>query len=257
MRNEQNVVFAVSCVALISAIVFTLLHSMHGWHEPYPWMTSVLVIVWIFAVLTLFRGFQLRTGKRREARRRFYLSPEWVYNHEIGYAPLSRIVHDSPYDFVMFAGNALAKMSYGFEVAEAPDNFKPTLLISSQRFTFHFIDDADDPADKGVVVDKWSGSLQKVQLAPDGSKTYIHLGDYANATTLAMLLDTNGAFDLLYESGDQANRIVRDAEPNREDASEYSDIWSGGSTPFHDERANNEPADAETANEQASAEPRR
>jgi len=197
-RDQQNIVFAVSCVALVGAIVFTVLHATHGWGVPYPWLTSVLVVVWIFAVLTLFRGFQLRTMKRKEARRRFYLSPEWVYNHEIGYAPLSRIVHDSPYDFVMFAGNALAKMSYGFEVAEAPDDFNPTMLISSQKFTFHFIEDAEDPADKGVVIDKWAGSLQKVQLAPDGSRTYIRLGDYANATTLVMLLDTNGAFNLQY-----------------------------------------------------------
>ena len=202
-RDQQNIVFAVSCVALIGAIVFTVLHATRGWSAPYPWLTSVLVVVWIFAVLTLFRSFQLRTLKRKEARRRFYLSPEWMYNHEIGYAPLSRIVHDSPYDFVMFAGNALAKMSYGFEVAEAPDDFSPTMLISSQKFTFHFIEDAEDPADKGVVIDKWSGTLQKVQLAPDGSRTYVQLGNYDNATTLAMLLDTNGAFNLQYGGNEE------------------------------------------------------
>lgn len=204
MHDQQNIVFAVSCIALLSAVLFTVAQALFGWYAPHPWVNTLLLVLWVLVVLALFQAFQALTTRRKEAVRRFYLSPEWVYNHEIGYAPLSKIVKETPYDFVMFAGNALAKMAYGFDVADAPENFQPTLLISSKRFTFHFIDDSGDPADRGVVVDKWTGSLDKVQTAPDGSRTYIQLGEYANATDLAMLLDANGAFNLQYNGGNPA-----------------------------------------------------
>jgi hypothetical protein len=175
-----------------------------GWNGPYPQLQTVMVVLWIAAAVTLFGLFQARSHKRQELVRRFFLSPDWAYNHEIGYVPLSEIVHNKPYDFVLFAGNVLAKMSYGYTVAEAPKDFTPTFLITSSKFSFHLMGESRDPDEGGVVIDKWSGEVFRVERTEVGELSYSHIEDFSNPRDLAIILDMNGAFDKQYANNSKS-----------------------------------------------------
>ena len=203
MRNQLRAAIIVEIVVLIVAFGFSIMYVMLGWYRSSHVLDVLLVVLWVLVAAALLLVFRSRSLTREEMIRRFYLSRDWVYNHEIGYAPFSQIVPDGDsYEFVSFAGDALARMSYGFEVADAPDNFEPEFLIQSWRFSYHLIGDGEDDADEqGVVIDRWRGTLQKVELAADGSHTYTQLGSFKNAKELAMLLDGNGAFGIYAQDG--------------------------------------------------------
>ena len=116
-----------------------------------------------------------------------------MYNFEIGYAPLEEVVPDrDSYEIVMFAADALARMSYGFDVAHAPENLKPTHMLSSMSFKFHLGgENVDDDDDKSVVIDQWRGTLQSISRTESGDYTYKSVGSFTNAKELARLLDAN------------------------------------------------------------------
>ena len=166
-----------------AAIVYTVLYLFLGLYRIDRWQSFLLIALWIVVAIALFAFFRQRSLVREEMIRRYYISDSWIYNHEIGYAPLNQIVTGgNAYDFVTFAAESLAEMSYGFDVADAPDDFDPKFLVTSQRFGFH-------RSGGGVVIDQWKGKLLRIDGgADDGAE----LGSFANAGELAMLLDEHG-----------------------------------------------------------------
>lgn len=194
MQNQLKAAIIVEVIVLAIAFGFSIAYFQMGWYRSNHVLDVLLVVLWVLVAAVLLLVFRSRSHVREEMVRRFYLSHEWIYNHEIGYAPLSQIVPDrDPYEFVTFAADALARMSYGFEVAEAPADFQPEFLISSTGFRFHMVGEGDDPDDKSVVIDQWKGSLQRVTLKEDGSHDYEQVGSYANAKELAQLIDETNA----------------------------------------------------------------
>lgn len=208
VHKQLKAAIAVEVIVFVIAFAFTLTYINLGWYRSSHVLDVMLIVLWVLVAAALLLVFLSRSFVREEMVRRFYLSHSWIYNHEIGYAPLAQIVPDGDaYEFVTFAGEALARMSYGFEVATAPEDFQPEYLISSRKFQFHLIGDHDSPEDAGVVIDRWTGSLQRVKLEADGSHTYSEVGSYDNAKELAILLD----------SCDAVTQLDADGQPDVED----------------------------------------
>lgn len=188
MGKGLKVAIAVEAIVLVIAAGFTIAFFKMGGFRAGNIMNVLLVALWVLVGAALLLVFRQRSLLREEMIRRFYLSEFWIYNHEIGYAPIAQIVPDGDvYEFVTFAADSLAHMSYGFEVAETPDDFEPKLLISSNTFRFHLVGEGDD--DTSAVIDQWKGTLQKVGRAADGTHTYTALGSYGNAKELARLIE--------------------------------------------------------------------
>ena len=91
---------------------------------------------------------------------------------------------------VTFAADSLAKMAYGYDVAELPADFVPKIVITTNTLRYH---SPDNDEENGVVIDKWEGQVLRIAVPGDES-TYELLGTYRNARELAYLLDENGAF---------------------------------------------------------------
>ena len=210
MHKQRKIAFLIAAATLVAAIVFTVIGGLRGWYGQPTWLSSLVIVLWIVAVIALFQAYQMRTYAREKVVRRFYLSPEYIYNHEIGYSSISQIARKDPYAFVLYTGEALAKLTYGLNVAAAPDQFQPTFLVENKEFEFHFIEDDEGPQrreDQGVVIDTWSGTVNRIEYASDKSSSNHELGTFVNATELAMLLDVNGAFDGPVAVGaDEANK---------------------------------------------------
>ena len=190
MRNQMKAVIAVEIVVLVAALCFTVFYVANGLYRTSHVLDVLLVVLWVLVAAALLLVFRSRSLVREEMRRRFYLSREWIYNHEIGYTPTPKVdASDGCYSSVMYYAEALARMSYDFEVAEAPTDFEPAYLVKSTTFLFHLVGEAGDPEDRSVVIDQWEGVLQKVDRNPSGRHTYTDVGAFTNAKELARLLE--------------------------------------------------------------------
>ena len=172
-------------VAALVALVSILLAGPG--HEQALLQISLVLAGVIVAGLLTFVLMQ-RTLEREMLVRRFFVSPHWIYNHEIGYAPLDGIApNDNVYGFVTFAAEALARMSYGFEVAELPESFEPSVLIDSRVFLYHTA--SDDP-DDGIVIDEWRGMVRRVTGADlSDESNFEDISTFDDAGELARLLE--------------------------------------------------------------------
>lgn len=202
MHNQLKAAIMVEAAVLLVAFAFSIAYFVMGWYRSSHVLDVILVVLWILVAGVLLVVFRQRSIVREEMVRRFYLSHDWIYNHEIGYAPISKIMPDRDvYEFVTFAAESLARMSYGFEVALAPDDFNPELVISTKQFRFRLIDDEGGPADDSVVIDEWTGTLQRV-IETDATPRFEEIGAYSNAKELSRLLlntgiieSSNGAYE--------------------------------------------------------------
>lgn len=191
MGKGVRIGIIVEAIVLVAAIILSLAYFRMGLFRSDKGFDIWLLIVWVLVAAILLFILWSRSLTREELVRRFYLSDEGVYNHEIGYAPLSRIAADNDaYQFVSFAADSLTTMSYGFEVADVPDDFLPKFIISTNSFQFHNL---GDDKDGGAVIDQWKGSLIRVGV-PGDEASYTELGSYENVRELARLLEDNGAF---------------------------------------------------------------
>ena len=191
MGKGVRIGIIVEAIVLVAAIILSLAYFRMGLFRSDKGFDIWLLIVWVLVAAILLFILWSRSLTREELVRRFYLSDEGVYNHEIGYAPLSRIAADNDaYQFVSFAADSLTTMSYGFEVADVPDDFRPKFIISTNSFQFH---NSGDDEDGGAVIDQWKGSLTRVGV-PGDEASYTDLGSYENVRELARLLEDNGAF---------------------------------------------------------------
>lgn len=191
MGKGVRIGIVVEAVVLIVAIALSIAYFQTGLFKSDKGLDIWLLILWVLVAAVLLVVLWWRSTTREEMVRRFYLSESGVYNHEIGYAPFDRIAPDmDSYEFVAFAADSLAEMSYGFEVADVPDDFKPTRLILTRVLHFHRSEDGEEG---GAVVDQWEGSLVSVEN-PSDEKTFKELGTYKNARELARLLEDDGLF---------------------------------------------------------------
>ena len=189
MHKQMKAAIAVEAVVLAIALGFSVFYVAKGMYHVNHLLDVLLVVLWMLVAGALLLVFRSRTLQREEMVRRFYLSREWLYNHEIGYVPIPTSDFDSDaYELVMFAADALARMSYGFELADAPNDFEPLYLISNRVFAFHFVGEGD-PEDRSVVVDQWEGTLQKVVPTQTGEHDHVEVGAFLNAKELAQLLE--------------------------------------------------------------------
>lgn len=188
MRNQSRIVLAVGITLFAAALVYTACYTYFHLFVIDHWRNIILVLLWAGAAVALGLLFVNRAQTREELRRRCYLSPEWIYNHEIGYARLSQAIPDGDaFDFVTFAADALVDMSYGFDVAETPENFEPTFMVSTTTFKVRQTGD-------GAVVSKWEGHLHRVVSDAEGRRGTYEIAPFANAAELARLLEENEAF---------------------------------------------------------------
>lgn len=172
----------VAALASLTGIVF----SNAGNEQDVLNIALILTGVIVAGILTAVLGY--RTLVRETLVRRFFVSPHWIYNHEIGYARLDHIApNDNVYGFVTFAAEALARMSYGFEVAELPESFEPSVCIDSRIFHYHTA--SDDP-DDGIVVDAWRGVVRKVTGEDlNDESSFEDIAPFDDAGELARLLE--------------------------------------------------------------------
>ena len=234
MHKQLKIALIVEAIVLVIAAGFSIFYFVMGLYHSSRVLDVLLVILWVIVAFVLLLWFRSRSFVREAMVRRFYLSHDWVYNHEIGYAPLSQIIPDGDaYEFVTFAADALAKMSYGFEVADAPTDFVPEYLITSARFECHLIGDDADPADKGVVIDRWQGALKRVKDKGNGTHEFEELGKYSGAIELAHLLEEAGAVDTMRPKSDSGSEQlgfdlpINDAIDQNELVLELEEITGG------------------------------
>ena len=195
MRKGLISAIAVEAAVLVVALVLSVaaVRFGEGGRDLVANIAMIVALVLVSSVLLFV--YRLRMRQRDEMTRRFYVSRDWIYNHEIGHAPMERVLASGDaYGFVTFAADALAKMSYGFEVADAPADFSPEFVIDSRVFQFHSIGGADDDPADGVVVDRWCGALQRVSVGAGGRLSLADVGEFENAAQLAQLIDEHMDF---------------------------------------------------------------
>ena len=191
MGKRMGIAIVVAAVVLAVAFVFSATYFSLGLYHASTLSTVVLVVLWVLVAVLLLFALWSRSLKREEMVRRFYLNEDYIYNHEIGYAPILSIVpNGDAYELVTFAAASLARMSYGFEIAETPDDYTPRYLVKSRVFTFHEPYEKEESAGEDgrpVVIDRWEGELLKVSDAQSEDDFEV-VGTFANARGLARLL---------------------------------------------------------------------
>ena len=195
MRKGLVAAIAVEAVVLIVAFALSVACIRFGVGEGNLIANIVAIVLLVLVSGVLLFVYWWRTMQRDEMARRFYISKDWIYNYEIGHAPMKRVMAEGDsYGFVTFAADSLAKMSYGFEVADTPEDFSPEFVIDSRVFHFHLAGDETDDAADGVVVDHWQGALQRVSVGAGGKLALADVGQFGNASELARLLDDHVDF---------------------------------------------------------------
>lgn len=189
MRGHARIHMVIGAIALIIIagllVVYLVLDIFHGDKG----INLLLMLLWVALVILMVVVLQRRILKREEIMRRFYLSEDGIYNNEMGYALLPQVDDgDDMLPFVLFAANSLVEMSYGFEMADPPDDFKPTMIITTEKLRFHRPEGVEEG---GAVIDEWKGTLLRIVTPGDESSLEL-LGTYTNARELAFLLDEHG-----------------------------------------------------------------
>lgn len=191
MRKRTRIEWIVGAVVIVVAIIWTIAYFISGAYRSDDGINLALVALWVAAAVVLLLLLIRYSHTREEMVRRFYVSDEGIYNHELGYVPFSSIEGgEDVLVIVTFAADALAKMSYGYDVAELPADFVPRTVITTNILRYH---SPDDDEENGVVIDKWEGQLLHV-VVPGDESSYELLGTYRNARELAYLLEENEAF---------------------------------------------------------------
>lgn len=191
MRKRTRIEWVVGVVVIVAAIIWTIAYYALGAFRSDNGVNLVLVALWVAAAIVLLLLLLKYSRTREEMVRRFYVSDEGIYNHELGYVPFSHIEGgEDVLVLVTFAADSLAKMAYGYDVAELPADFVPKIVITTNTLRYH---SPDNDEENGVVIDKWEGQVLRIAVPGDES-TYELLGTYRNARELAYLLDENGAF---------------------------------------------------------------
>ena len=209
MHSQLKAAIIVEVIVLAIAFAFSVFYFTMGLYRSSHILDVLLLVLWVLVAGVLLVVFKQRSTVREEIVRRFYLSQDWLYNHEIGYAPISGIMPDfDAYEFVTFAAEALARMSYGFEVASAPDDFQPEFLISTREFKFHLVEDEESPSEDSVVIDKWTGTLSKIELDANGEHIYTEIGSYSDAKELSRIIEGNKVIDVIEHHAEESENEV-------------------------------------------------
>ena len=187
MRKQTIASLVVGAALLLAAVVYTLYYAYFDLQNVDRWQRILLMMVLLACAVAMVGLFVNRSHLRKEMLHRYYLSSEWIYNREIGYAPLSQATpNGDAYEFVTFAADALVEMSYGFEVAEVPQDFQPEYMVSTKVFRVRQTGD-------GAIVSRWEGALHRVVSDTDGNRGTFEIGQFKNAAELAQLLEQNEA----------------------------------------------------------------
>ena len=190
MRKRIHAYLVIGIVFCVAIIALALLYFVFDLFAVDRGAVILLLFLFALAVTFIVSALRRQSRMREEMVRRFYLSPAGIYNYEIGFAPRSRITGgDDSLTLAVFMVDSLAKMSYGFEVAELPGDFQPQLLVDTEELLFHQLENEDG----GTVVDSWKGLLYQVDESGD-EDSYEELGAFDNARSLAFLLEENADF---------------------------------------------------------------
>ena len=188
MKGHNRTHVVVGIIALVVIAGLLVVYFSFGVFRGDRGINLLLMLLWVVLVILMIVVLQRRVLKREEIVRRFYLSKDGIYNNEMGYALFPHVDRgDDMLQFVLFAANSLVEMSYGFEVAETPEDFEPTLMVSTTTFKVRRTGD-------GAVVSQWKGSLHRVVSDREGHRGTYEIAPFSNAAELAQLLEDNGAF---------------------------------------------------------------
>ncbi|MDO4851629.1 MAG: hypothetical protein Q4A93_07230 [Actinomycetota bacterium] len=191
MKGHVRTHVVVGIIALVVIAGLLVIYFSFDVYRGDRGINLLLMLLWMVLIILMIVVLQRRVLKREEIVRRFYLSKDGIYNSEMGYAsPAHAGGGDDMLQFVLFAANSLVEMSYGFEVADPPDDFEPTLIITTETLRFHRPEGTEEG---GAVIDEWKGTLLRI-VTPGDEGSYELLGSYDNARELAFLLDEQGVF---------------------------------------------------------------
>ncbi|GEM_PF-2897847 len=191
MKGHNRTHVVVGIIALVVIAGLLVVYFSFGVFRGDRGINLLLMLLWVVLVILMIVVLQRRVLKREEIVRRFYLSKDGIYNNEMGYALFPHVDRgDDMLQFVLFAANSLVEMSYGFKMADPPDDFQPTLIITTEKLRFHRPEGVEEG---GAVIDEWKGTLLRI-VTPGDEGSYELLGTYGNARELAFLLEEHEAF---------------------------------------------------------------
>lgn len=186
-RYRIHVIFGV--LAVIAVGILVAFYFRYGVQRVDKGMNLLLIVLGVAVAAIAIDFLQGRARNREKIIQRFYFSSDGIYNYEIGYAPFERVNEtEDALQFATFAAVSLVNMSYGFDVVEPPEDFKPEFILTTEKLKFHRVDNEEDGA---VVIDVWQGKLLRMETPGDETKTEV-VGAYKNARELAYLLEEHG-----------------------------------------------------------------
>jgi len=189
MRGDLKAAMAAEIVVLFAAVIFLLGFLTAGIGHERPMLSLCITIFAVLCASALLVYIWHRTLQRESLVRRLYISSGGIYNNEFGFAPMSKISDSAnAYDVVTFAADALAQMSYGFEIAERPEEFDPRYAIDSSIFVYHASDPKGDLSE-GIVIDDWQGRLRERLRKPHGITAWRPVETFDGAGELARLIE--------------------------------------------------------------------
>ena len=170
----------VGAAVLVAAIGYSAMYFQRGLIRfEHDGFSIILVLVWTLVVAVLLVVLWNRMLVREEYLRKFYLSDTQLFNFELGALPLESAVpqHDAD-GLVEYLRTAIPKLTYDVSPLDPPADFKPTLCVSTRRYTSK--DSNED----------WRGSVQRVQQHDDGRRTFVELATFENAGELKQALES-------------------------------------------------------------------
>ena len=181
----------VGAVLLVAIVALTIAYVGFGVFKGTNHFIIWLLLGWAVLIAVLSFVLYHRSSTREEIIRRFYLSDEGVFNYELGYASYDQAVdQNEAAQFVAFAVDSLASMSYGFETTEPPEDFTPKYVITTNTLLYHW---PNNDKESVVVIDRWEGKLLRV-VTPDDESSYETIGSFRNGRELASLLEKQDIF---------------------------------------------------------------
>jgi len=177
----------VEAIVLVLAIALSVAYVQLGLYRENNGADIWLLMAWVLVAAIALFILWWRSLTREEMVRRFYVSADGVYNHEVGYASLSDVAAGGDAKaFVSYMADTLVNLTYKFDVANVPQGFKPAFIVNTR------LAQIDSQAAGGVdAISQWTGNLVKVGTPGDES-TYTSLATFESADELIDAIAANG-----------------------------------------------------------------
>lgn len=172
----------VGVAVLVAAIGYSVLYFQHDLiRYEHSGLSIVLVLVWALVVAVLLLVLWHRMLVREEYLRKFYLSAETLFNFELGAVQIVEAISPRTADALAeYLRVSLLKLTYEGSPLTPPEDFVPTLCVSTQRFS------------AGGEGKDWHGVLQRVVQREDGHRTFVEIAAFDSIDELKRILKDTG-----------------------------------------------------------------